>query len=81
MYRMQLMSRYYSFNWCFDDLNCSFTIVCSWPQFVSLNYFLKMQVSDLINCGVYVFTPDVFNAIEDVSTHREGRGWSFSSHL
>lgn len=37
-----------------------------------------MQVSDLINCGVYIFTPDIFNAIEDVSTNREGRGLSFS---
>jgi len=25
-----------------------------------------MQVSDLINCGVYVFTSDIFNAIEEV---------------
>ena len=40
-----------------------------------------MQVSDLINCGVYVFTPHVFNAVEDVSSHREGRGWSISVHV
>ncbi|AES89251.1 mannose-1-phosphate guanyltransferase alpha-like protein [Medicago truncatula] len=33
-----------------------------------------MQVSDLINCGVYIFTPDIFAAIEDVSINREGRG-------
>ncbi|PRQ53765.1 putative mannose-1-phosphate guanylyltransferase [Rosa chinensis] len=40
-----------------------------------LHYTEKPEtfVSDLINCGVYVFTPDVFNAIEDVSSHREGR--------
>lgn len=25
-----------------------------------------MQVSDLINCGVYVFTSDIFKAIEGV---------------
>lgn len=34
-----------------------------------------MQVSDLINCGVYIFTPDIFTAIHDVFTHREDRGW------
>ncbi|XP_021719016.1 mannose-1-phosphate guanyltransferase alpha-like [Chenopodium quinoa] len=28
-------------------------------------------VSDRINCGVYVFTPDVFAAIQDVSRHRK----------
>jgi NDP-sugar pyrophosphorylase family protein len=34
----------------------------------------RMQVSDLINCGVYIFTPDIFAAIENVSVNREGRG-------
>ncbi|BBH00366.1 ADP-glucose pyrophosphorylase family protein [Prunus dulcis] len=40
-----------------------------------LHYTEKPEtfVSDLINCGVYVFTPDIFTAIQDVSTHREGR--------
>lgn len=33
-----------------------------------------MQVSDRINCGVYVFTPDIFNAIQGVSTQRKDRG-------
>ncbi|KAL2936086.1 Mannose-1-phosphate guanyltransferase alpha [Bienertia sinuspersici] len=28
-------------------------------------------VSDRINCGVYVFTPDIFAAIQDVSRHRK----------
>ncbi|KAH0973010.1 hypothetical protein GBA52_025166 [Prunus armeniaca] len=44
-----------------------------------LHYTEKPEtfVSDLINCGVYVFTPDIFTAIQDVSTHREGRGCSF----
>jgi len=37
-----------------------------------------MQVSDLINCGVYVFTPDIFTAIHDVYINQEGRGWSLS---
>ncbi|KAK7266225.1 hypothetical protein RIF29_18867 [Crotalaria pallida] len=40
-----------------------------------LHYTEKPEtfVSDLINCGVYIFTPDIFNAIEDVSMNREGR--------
>ncbi|CAK9139186.1 unnamed protein product [Ilex paraguariensis] len=40
-----------------------------------LHYTEKPEtfVSDLINCGVYVFTPEIFNAIQDVSTHREDR--------
>ncbi|OIW12418.1 hypothetical protein TanjilG_04167 [Lupinus angustifolius] len=40
-----------------------------------LHYTEKPEtfVSDLINCGVYIFTPDIFNAIEDVSLNREGR--------
>ncbi|KAJ8449140.1 hypothetical protein Cgig2_004195 [Carnegiea gigantea] len=29
------------------------------------------EFSDKINCGVYGFTPDIFNAIQDVSTHRK----------
>lgn len=33
-----------------------------------------MQVSELINCGVYVFTPEIFSAIQDVSRHREDKG-------
>ncbi|KAB2075631.1 hypothetical protein ES319_A07G235800v1 [Gossypium barbadense] len=38
-----------------------------------LHYTEKPEtfVSDLINCGVYVFTPDIFTAIQEVSTHRE----------
>lgn len=41
-----------------------------------LHYTEKPEtfVSDLINCGVYIFTPDIFAAIEDVSINREGRG-------
>ncbi|EOY03248.1 hypothetical protein QUC31_017796 [Theobroma cacao] len=40
-----------------------------------LHYTEKPEtfVSDLINCGVYIFTPDVFTAIQEVSTHREGQ--------
>ncbi|KAL1318057.1 mannose-1-phosphate guanyltransferase alpha [Arachis ipaensis] len=40
-----------------------------------LHYTEKPEtfVSDLINCGVYIFTPDIFSAIQDVSTNREGR--------
>ncbi|XP_052195611.1 uncharacterized protein LOC127803435 [Diospyros lotus] len=40
-----------------------------------LHYTEKPEtfVSDLINCGVYVFTPEIFSAIQDVSTHREDR--------
>ncbi|KAE9590401.1 putative mannose-1-phosphate guanylyltransferase [Lupinus albus] len=40
-----------------------------------LHYTEKPEtfVSNLINCGVYIFTPDIFNAIEDVSMNREGR--------
>ncbi|KAJ9701705.1 hypothetical protein PVL29_006889 [Vitis rotundifolia] len=34
---------------------------------------IKTFVSDLINCGVYVFTPDIFIAIQGFSTHREDR--------
>lgn len=33
------------------------------------------QVSDRINCGVYVFTPEIFTAIQGVSTQRKERGW------
>lgn len=38
-----------------------------------LHYTEKPEtfVSDLINCGVYVFTPEIFTSIEGVSTHRE----------
>ncbi|XP_044503803.1 mannose-1-phosphate guanyltransferase alpha-like [Mangifera indica] len=40
-----------------------------------LHYTEKPEtfVSDLINCGVYIFTPDIFTAIHDVFTHREDR--------
>ncbi|PRQ16028.1 putative mannose-1-phosphate guanylyltransferase [Rosa chinensis] len=38
-----------------------------------LHYTEKPEtfVSDRINCGVYIFTPDIFNAIEDVSSQRK----------
>jgi mannose-1-phosphate guanylyltransferase len=38
-----------------------------------LHYTEKPEtfVSDLINCGVYVFTPEIFNAIQDVSSRRD----------
>lgn len=35
------------------------------------------QVSDLINCGVYVFTPDIFTAIQDAIMQRNDRGINF----
>ncbi|XP_038906239.1 mannose-1-phosphate guanyltransferase alpha-like isoform X3 [Benincasa hispida] len=40
-----------------------------------LHYTEKPEtfVSDLINCGVYVFTSEIFDFIQDVSVHREGR--------
>lgn len=40
-----------------------------------LHYTEKPEtfVSDLINCGVYIFTPEIFNAIHDVSIHRQDR--------
>ncbi|GKU97028.1 hypothetical protein SLEP1_g10211 [Rubroshorea leprosula] len=40
-----------------------------------LHYTEKPEtfVSDLINCGVYIFTPAIFTAIQDVSTHRDDR--------
>ena len=28
------------------------------------------QVSDFINCGVYIFTPEIFNAIKDVTSSK-----------
>lgn len=31
-------------------------------------------MSDRINCGVYIFTPDIFTAIQGVSTQRKDRG-------
>jgi NDP-sugar pyrophosphorylase family protein len=31
-------------------------------------------VSDLINCGVYIFTPNIFSAIEDVLKQKKDRG-------
>ncbi|KAJ9562508.1 hypothetical protein OSB04_007668 [Centaurea solstitialis] len=40
-----------------------------------LHYTEKPEtfVSDLINCGVYVFTPEIFNVIQDIHTHHEDR--------
>ncbi|CAN4086159.1 unnamed protein product [Withania somnifera] len=40
-----------------------------------LHYTEKPEtfVSDRINCGVYVFTPDIFDAIQGVSTQRKDR--------
>lgn len=40
-----------------------------------LHYTEKPEtfVSDRINCGVYVFTPDIFSAIQGVSTQRKDR--------
>lgn len=40
-----------------------------------LHYAEKPEtfVSDRINCGVYVFTPDIFLGIQDVSTQRKDR--------
>ncbi|KAL2623692.1 hypothetical protein R1flu_003897 [Riccia fluitans] len=40
-----------------------------------LHYAEKPEtfVSDHINCGVYMFTPDIFKAIADVSTSRKDR--------
>ncbi|KDP31156.1 hypothetical protein JCGZ_11532 [Jatropha curcas] len=40
-----------------------------------LHYTEKPEtfVSDLINCGVYVFTPDIFKAIQGVSSQRKDR--------
>ncbi|KAK3013869.1 hypothetical protein RJ639_009266 [Escallonia herrerae] len=42
-----------------------------------LHYTEKPEtfVSDLINCGVYVFTPEIFSAIQDVFSYREDTGW------
>ncbi|PIA40363.1 hypothetical protein AQUCO_02500214v1 [Aquilegia coerulea] len=38
-----------------------------------LHYTEKPEtfVSDLINCGVYIFTPDIFTAIQNVSVQRQ----------
>ncbi|CAI9109569.1 OLC1v1009413C1 [Oldenlandia corymbosa var. corymbosa] len=40
-----------------------------------LHYTEKPEtfVSDLINCGVYIFTPEILDAISNVSSHREDR--------
>ncbi|KAK3406732.1 hypothetical protein EUGRSUZ_K02882 [Eucalyptus grandis] len=40
-----------------------------------LHYTEKPEtfVSDLINCGVYIFTPEIFSAIRNVSTQRKDR--------
>lgn len=50
------------FVWCF---------LSSTHPYLSLSQF---QVSDLINCGVYVFTPKIFSIVQDVFFHREDRG-------
>nr|GEW74055.1 mannose-1-phosphate guanyltransferase alpha-like [Tanacetum cinerariifolium] len=41
-----------------------------------LHYTEKPEtfVSDLINCGVYIFTPEIFDVIQDIHTNREDRG-------
>lgn len=41
-----------------------------------LHYTEKPEtfVSDLINCGIYVFTPEIFSAIQGVIANREGKG-------
>ncbi|KAI3500489.1 hypothetical protein L1887_36311 [Cichorium endivia] len=41
-----------------------------------LHYTEKPEtfVSDLTNCGVYVFTPEIFNVIQDIHRHHEDRG-------
>ncbi|CAL5442026.1 unnamed protein product [Camellia sinensis] len=41
-----------------------------------LHYTEKPEtfVSDRINCGVCIFTPDIFNAIQGVSTQQKDRG-------
>jgi hypothetical protein len=55
-------------------------LLLRWPNLYSifklwfLCFILETQVSDRINCGVYVFTPEIFNAIGDVSTQRKDRG-------
>ncbi|KAL8251289.1 hypothetical protein R6Q59_034982 [Mikania micrantha] len=38
-----------------------------------LHYTEKPEtfVSDLINCGVYIFTPEIFQVIQDICIHRE----------
>ncbi|CAH1429058.1 unnamed protein product [Lactuca virosa] len=33
----------------------------------------KNMVSDRINCGVYVFTPEIFTAIQGVSAQRKDK--------
>ncbi|XP_071731096.1 uncharacterized protein [Rutidosis leptorrhynchoides] len=40
-----------------------------------LHYTEKPEtfVSDLINCGVYIFTPEIFNVIQDIRTNREDK--------
>jgi mannose-1-phosphate guanylyltransferase len=40
-----------------------------------LHYAEKPEtfVSDFINCGVYIFTPEIFNAIRDVASSRQER--------
>ncbi|KAK1432826.1 hypothetical protein QVD17_09727 [Tagetes erecta] len=40
-----------------------------------LHYTEKPEtfVSDLINCGVYIFTPEIFHVIQDVRTNREDK--------
>lgn len=42
---------------------------------------METQVSDRINCGVYVFTPDIFTAIRDVSSQTKDTGNSGNKDL
>lgn len=60
----------------FNSIN-GFVCITLFPAMFSLvSHIYEMQVSDLINCGVYIFTPEIFTAIQGVSTNREDRGWS-----
>ncbi|KAF2316247.1 hypothetical protein GH714_041588 [Hevea brasiliensis] len=61
-------------------LNCD--VCCSFPlpdmleahqKYSGMGTMLVIKVSDLINCGVYVFTPEIFTAIQGVFTNREDR--------
>ncbi|GJN30656.1 hypothetical protein PR202_gb18981 [Eleusine coracana subsp. coracana] len=42
-------------------------------------YPKQVGVSDLINCGVYIFTPNIFSAIEDVLRQKKDRGFICSN--
>lgn len=61
------------------DIFCysAFPIVFFFNIFLYLlimQYYIALQVSDRINCGVYVFTPEIFTAIQGVSSLRKDRG-------